>query len=56
MKNKNIIGQYRARQAHEISMPMQITGFGGRTFERVEYRNTLYCEYSNIIKTFKKLF
>jgi hypothetical protein len=31
------IGQYRARQAHEISIPMQITGFDGRTFERVEY-------------------
>jgi hypothetical protein len=31
------IGQYRAREAHEISMPMQITGFGVRTFERVEY-------------------
>jgi hypothetical protein len=33
----SIIGQYKAREAHEISMPMQITGFGVRTFERVEY-------------------
>ncbi len=33
----SIIGQYIAREAHEISMPMQITGFGVRTFERVEY-------------------
>ncbi len=32
-----INGQYRARQAHHISMPMQITRFGGRIFERVEY-------------------
>jgi hypothetical protein len=32
-----IIGQYRAREAHQISILMQITGFGGLTFERVDY-------------------
>jgi hypothetical protein len=32
-----IIGQYREREAHQISIPMQITSFGGLTFERLEY-------------------